>query len=114
MTAAAACAIAGTTDAAPRIESIAARAVLAPLARPIRTAVGHVPAAPLVLIDVRGEDGVVGRSYVFQRSAVVIDVSSSFINWKNRMLRIPFSAFGDNRWDARNCFHIIDNRGAAK
>ena len=42
-----------STDAAPQIESIAARAVLAPLARPIRTAVGHVPAAPLVLIDVR-------------------------------------------------------------
>jgi len=31
----------------------------------IRTAVGHVPNAPLVLIDVRATDGVVGRSYIF-------------------------------------------------
>ena len=45
------------TDAAPQIESITARAVIAPLARPIRTAVGEIPAAPLVLIDVRTRRG---------------------------------------------------------
>src|SRR5690348_12664285 len=54
-----------TPDAALRIETISARAVIAPLTRPIRTAVGHVPSAPLVLIDVRATHGVVGRSYLF-------------------------------------------------
>ena len=47
------------------IESLKARAVLAPLARPIRTASGTIPAAPLVLIDVATEQGVTGRAYLF-------------------------------------------------
>src|SRR3954464_10086057 len=46
------------------IAEVKARAVIAPLKRPVRTAVGTIPAAPLVLIDVRTE-GVVGRSYLF-------------------------------------------------
>jgi mandelate racemase len=80
MTAAAALATRESTDTAPRITSIAARAVLAPLARPIRTAVGHVPAAPLVLIDVRGEDGVVGRSYIFVYTPLALRPIVHFIN----------------------------------
>jgi mandelate racemase len=47
------------------LRSIAARAVVAPLARPLRTAVGTIPAAPLVLIDLVTEEGVPGRSYIF-------------------------------------------------
>src|SRR5487761_173162 len=47
------------------IRTIAARAVDAPLARPIRTAVGTIPSAPLVLIDLATEEGVAGRSYIF-------------------------------------------------
>jgi L-alanine-DL-glutamate epimerase-like enolase superfamily enzyme len=47
------------------INSIAARAVLVPMARPLRTAAGDVPAAPLVLVDVQTNEGIVGRSYAF-------------------------------------------------
>ena len=47
------------------IDSIAARAVLAPMSRPLRTAAGDVPAAPLVLVDVHTNEGIVGRSYAF-------------------------------------------------
>ena len=47
------------------IAEVAARAVVAPLKRPVRTAVGTIPAAPLVLIDLRTREGVVGRSYLF-------------------------------------------------
>jgi len=47
------------------LQSITARAVLAPLERPIRTAVGTIPAAPTVLIDLATREGVVGRSYLF-------------------------------------------------
>lgn len=42
-----------------------ARAVVAPLARPVRTAVGTIPAAPLVLVDLETEEGVTGRAYLF-------------------------------------------------
>lgn len=49
----------------PSIRSVRARAVDVPLSRPIRTAVGDVPTAPLVLVDIDTEEGVRGRSYVF-------------------------------------------------
>ena len=38
---------------------------MAPLKRPVRTAVGTIPFAPLVLIDVLTEQGSAGRSYIF-------------------------------------------------
>jgi mandelate racemase len=47
------------------IDSISARAVLVPMPRPLRTAAGDVPAAPLVLVDARTNEGIVGRSYAF-------------------------------------------------
>jgi hypothetical protein len=47
------------------IHDVKARAVLAPLKQPIRTAVGTIPAAPLVLLDMLTNEGIVGRSYIF-------------------------------------------------
>jgi len=52
-------------DSALTIRDIKVRAVNAPLARPIRTAVGAIPSAPLLLIDVGTDQGIVGRSYIF-------------------------------------------------
>jgi mandelate racemase len=48
-----------------RIRDVQARPVLAPLAPPIRTASGSVTQAPLLLIDLTTQEGVVGRSYLF-------------------------------------------------
>ena len=47
------------------IKTLKARAVDAPIARPVRTASGTIPSAPLVLIDVETHQGVTGRSYIF-------------------------------------------------
>ncbi len=47
------------------IQSVEARAVIAPLTRPVRTAVGSIDAAPLVLIDVKTREGVTGSAYIF-------------------------------------------------
>ncbi len=47
------------------IRDVKARAVLAPLKQPLRTAVGTIPAAPLVLIDVTTEEGSAGHAYIF-------------------------------------------------
>lgn len=52
-------------DSALTIRSIAARTVNAPLARPIRTAMGTIPSAPLVLVDLETHQGVAGRAYLF-------------------------------------------------
>ena len=54
------------------IKDIRARAVVAPLARPILTSVGVIPSAPLVLIDVFTDQGIFGRSYLFGYSAVTL------------------------------------------
>jgi mandelate racemase len=67
-------------DTALKIEAISARAVVAPLARPIRTAVGHIPSAPLVLIDLRATDGVLGRSYLFAYTPLALRPLVQFIN----------------------------------
>jgi mandelate racemase len=47
------------------VREIKARAVNAPLSRPLRNAMGVIPSAPLVLIDVVTEQGITGRAYLF-------------------------------------------------
>ncbi len=49
----------------PKIRDIRARAVVAPIARPVRTASGSIEAAPLLLLDVYTSDGMTGRAYLF-------------------------------------------------
>src|SRR5207247_2265493 len=48
-----------------RTRDVPARAVVAPLEPPVRTASGHVTQAPLLLIDLTTDEGIVGRSYLF-------------------------------------------------
>jgi mandelate racemase len=48
-----------------RVRDVEARAVIAPLVPPVRTAAGAVTRALLVLIDLRTEEGPVGRAYLF-------------------------------------------------
>lgn len=52
------------SDSALRIRDVKVRPVNAPLPEPVRTASGDILAAPLVLLDLRTEDGVIGRSYL--------------------------------------------------
>src|SRR5258707_2905333 len=49
----------------PAIRSVKARALVTPIARPVKTAFAAIEAAPLVLIDVATDQGVTGRSYIF-------------------------------------------------
>ena len=56
----------------PIIRDVRVRTVDAPLRRAVRTAVGTIPSAPLVLIDVTTEEGVAGRSYLFAYSRVAL------------------------------------------
>jgi mandelate racemase len=52
-------------DGGLTIRSVVARPVRAPFPRPIRTAMGEIPAAPLVLIDLQTDEGVTGHAYLF-------------------------------------------------
>jgi mandelate racemase len=51
--------------APPTIRGITARAVDAPISRPVRNAFGVIRSAPLVLIDVATDQGITGRAYIF-------------------------------------------------
>jgi mandelate racemase len=54
------------------VTGVTARAVVAPLGRPIRTAVGTIADAPLVLIDIRTSDGGKGSAYVFAYTKIAL------------------------------------------
>ncbi len=49
----------------PTVRALRIRPVIAPLPRPVRTASGTIPEAPLVLIDLETDQGIVGRVYLF-------------------------------------------------
>jgi mandelate racemase len=53
------------TATTPAIRSVKARAVIAPISRPVKNAFGVIEAAPLVLIDVATDQGITGYSYIF-------------------------------------------------
>jgi len=48
-----------------KIQSIRARAVAAPMRRPLATSTGALSVAPLLLLDLHTDGGIVGRSYLF-------------------------------------------------
>ena len=54
------------------ISKVQARPVMAPLARPISTAQVSIPKAPLVLFDIETHDGIVGRSYIFAYTPLIL------------------------------------------
>ena len=53
------------TKTTSAIRSVKARALVAPISRPVRNAFGVIEAAPLVLIDVATDQGVTGHAYLF-------------------------------------------------
>lgn len=62
------------------IRSITVHAVDVPLERPVETASGEVPTAPLVLIDVATSAGVTGRAYLFCFTRTVLRSLAQLVN----------------------------------
>lgn len=60
------------SSSTPVIRRVSARAVDAPISRPVRTAFGVISSAPLVLIDVVTDQGFTGRSYIFAYSNLTL------------------------------------------
>jgi mandelate racemase len=48
-----------------KIQSVSVRAVAVPMRRPLKTSTGAVSVAPLLLVDLKTNGGIVGRSYLF-------------------------------------------------
>lgn len=54
------------------VKTLAVRPVSIPLKHPLQTASGELPDAPLVLVDLTTEEGVVGRSYVLSYTPLAL------------------------------------------
>jgi mandelate racemase len=52
-----------------RIRSVEVRAVAVPMRRPLQASIAAVTVAPLLLVDLKTDGGIVGRSYLFTMSA---------------------------------------------
>lgn len=55
-----------------RIRNLKARAVMAPMRRPLATASGAITRAPLVLVDLETHEGVTGVAYIFSPNPIAL------------------------------------------
>ena len=80
------------------IRSVKARALVAPISRPVKNAFGVLEAAPLVLIDVATDQGVTGHAYLFGYSKLTLKPLVMLIEEIGRELVgkaiVPFDLMG--------------------
>jgi mandelate racemase len=70
-----------------KIESIQVRAVAVPMKRPLQTSIAAVTIAPLLLIDLQTDGGVVGRSYLFSPGKQHVAAIAALIAAMAEMIR---------------------------
>lgn len=76
------------------ITGITARSVNVPLEFPVKTSVGIVATAPLVLIDLRTSSGVIGRSYLFTYTPAALEATRQMVLSLGRFIEgVPLAPF---------------------
>lgn len=99
------------SDPTPVTRDVTARAVNAPLARPVKTSVGEIPSAPLVLIDVVTDTGVVGRAYIFGYTPLTLRPLVELVsNLRELVVGKPVSPVERMR-DFCNTFRLLGRQG---
>ena len=93
------------------IREVTARAVMVPLKMPIRTAVGTIPSAPLVLIDLITEEGIRGRSYIFAYTPLVLPALLRLIEETSAELRGKALVPTDRMRDFDRRFRLLGWQG---
>jgi mandelate racemase len=93
------------------IGSVRARAALAPLARPLRTASGDIAAAPLVLIDVTTTQGVTGSAYLFGYAPVTLKALVALIGDLAPMLKDRPVAPAERMAEFERGFRLLGRQG---
>lgn len=93
------------------IRSLDARAVVAPFARPLRTASGEIPAAPLLLLDLATEEGVTGRAYLFAYTRVTLRALKCLIEDVAPLLTGKPVAPYDRAADLERAFRLLGRQG---
>ena len=95
----------------PIIQSLRVRPVLAPMPRPLRTASGAIPAAPLVLIDVQTDQDVIGRAYIFCYTPLVLKPLCSFLDDLSSLIVGKPVAPADRFLDLSRTFRLLGRQG---
>ena len=70
-----------------KVQSISARAVAVPMRRPLKTSTGAISVAPLLLVDLKTNGGIVGRSYLFAISRSHLKALAALIDAMDEMLK---------------------------
>jgi mandelate racemase len=70
-----------------KVQSISARAVVVPMRRPLQTSTGAVREAPLLLVDMKTDGGLVGRSYLFAISRAHLKPLGALVEAMSGMLK---------------------------
>jgi mandelate racemase len=93
------------------VRQLRARAVNAPLAKPITTSSATIESAPLVLIDLETEQGVTGHSYVFCYTTVVAKPVADVVVNLNSMLKGMSAAPADIEALTQLRFRLLGTAG---
>lgn len=93
------------------IRSLTARAVVAPLARPLRTASGEIPAAPLLLIDIATEQSITGRAYLFGYTRVTLRALKALLEELQPHLAGKPVAPYDRALELERSFRLLGRQG---
>jgi mandelate racemase len=70
----------------PAIRGVKARAIIAPIARPVKNAFGVIEAAPMVLIDVETDSGITGHAYIFAYTKLTLKALTHLVEEIGREL----------------------------
>jgi mandelate racemase len=70
-----------------KISAIAVRAVVVPMRRPLQTSTGAVRVAPLLLVDLKTDGGIVGRCYLFSISRNYLRPIASLVEAMAELLK---------------------------
>lgn len=93
------------------IRAVTGRPVLAPLPRPLRSASGSIPAAPLVLIDVLTDEGVTGRAYVFGYTPVTLKPLCALVESVGELVAGRPVAPVERAGDLSRAFRLLGRQG---
>jgi mandelate racemase len=93
------------------IKELRARPVISPLERPIRTAVGEIPSAPLVLLDVMTDEGVTGHAYLFGYTPVTLRPMVELVRNLEPMLVGKSLSPVERMRDLEGAFRLLGRQG---
>jgi mandelate racemase len=99
------------SDSNLTIRSLTARAAAVPLARPLRTASGEIPAAPLLLIDIAMDQGITGRAYLFAYTKVTLRALKALVEDLAPLLAGKSCAPADRAAECERIFRLLGRQG---